>query len=70
MVAVAPFALILSSFGGAVVGERSAEAAQSRIEAASGQPASGAPARSLQTRPAWGSTIADFADSRCWPIPR
>ncbi len=60
MVVVAPFALILSSFGGAVVGERSAEAAQSRIEAASGQPASGAPARSLQTRPAWGSTIADF----------
>jgi hypothetical protein len=60
VVVVAPFALVLSSFGGAVVGEQSAEAVQARVESASGLPLSGAPARSVWTRPAWGSTIGEF----------
>jgi hypothetical protein len=60
VIAIAPLALVLSSFGGAVAGEQSAEAAQARIEAASGLPPSGAPARTIWTRPEWGSTIAEF----------
>ncbi|HEV8115306.1 MAG TPA: hypothetical protein VGP53_03640, partial [Acidimicrobiales bacterium] len=60
MAAAAPFALVLSSFGGAVAGERSAEATQARLEAALGQRPTGWPARSLQIRPDWGSTVAEF----------
>lgn len=60
LVLAAPFALLVSSFAGAVVGEQSAEAAKARVDGAAGLPPSGAPARSLQTRPEWGSTIADF----------
>ena len=60
IVALAPFALVLTSFGGAVVGERSAESAQARFESAGGLPHSGVPARSILMRPEWGSNVADF----------
>jgi hypothetical protein len=53
-------ALLVTAVGAPLVGERSAVASKSRLEAAAGEPVTGRPSRSLVTRPEWGTTVASF----------